>query len=106
MLSNIALLFIMPFTAPKIWLLVATRTMISLFNTVLETNPLVVDYVKKDSRGTAIALGTIGVLVGEGFGMAVLLGSTIGMRIEYAHAFVAIILFVLTILISFCLREP
>ena len=106
MLANIVLLFIMPYTAPYIWLLIATRTLISLFNTVLETSPLVVDYVKKDSRGTAVALGTIGMLTGEGFGMAVLLGLTIGMRIEDAHAYVAVILFVLTISISFCLREP
>ena len=106
MLANVVLLFIMPYTAPHIWLLVATRTMISLFNTIMETSPLVVDYIKKESRGTAVALGTIGMLVGEGFGMAVLLGLTIGMRVEEAHAYAAVVLLVLTITGSFCMREP
>ena len=106
MIANIVLLFIMPYTAPSIWLLIATRTMISLFNTILETSPLVVDYIKKDSRGTAVALGTIGALTGEAFGMAVLLGFTIGMTIEDAHAFSAVILLSMTIIGSFGLREP
>ena len=104
--GNILLLIALPYTAPRMWLLIAARTMISLNFMVLETSPLVVDYVKSESRGAAVALGTIGMLVGEGFGMAVLLGFSIGMQIEEAHNFAGSILLVMA-LVGVCLiREP
>ena len=104
--SNIALLLFIPYSAPRMWLLILARTLISLNFMVLETSPLVVDYIKSESRGTAVALGTIGMLVGEGFGMAVLLGYSIGMEIEAAHSFAASILFVMAVIGVFLIREP
>ena len=104
--ANIALLFAMPYTAPSIALFVLARTGVSCFNTVLESSPLAADYIKSDSRGTAVALGTIGMLLGEAFGMAILLGLSINMDLNDAYAFAAVILFVMTVIASFTLREP
>ena len=80
--GNIGLLFAIPYTAPNFGLLVLVRAMIAFFFTILETNPLVMDYIKNDSIGTAVALGTIGMLIGEAFSMAVLLGCTVSMTLE------------------------
>ena len=104
--GNIGLLFSIPYTAPSFGLLIAVRAVISFFFTILETSPLVMDYIKSDSLGTAIALGTIGMLVGEAFGMAVLLGCTVSMNLEDSHAFAAVVLVVMATLGSLGLREP
>ena len=106
MLGSIFLLFILPYTAPNFFLLIIARTLISMFFTTLETNPLVMDYIKSDSRGTALAYGTVRMLVGEAFGMIVLLGFSVSMSLEDAHAFAAVILVAMAIIGSFGLREP
>ena len=40
------------------------------------SNPLINDYIKKDSRGKAVAVMGIGVLAGECFSVIVLFGLT------------------------------
>ena len=46
--------------------------MLGLFITQLVTSPLVMDYVKQDSRGKAIALSALGFFFGEVFAIGVL----------------------------------
>ena len=65
-------LFFLPRSAPNVPALVTIRATIQLFLSTIISHPLVIDYVKKESRGRAIALTALGVLVGELFGVAVL----------------------------------
>ena len=65
-------LFWLPRTAPNVPALVTVRAAIQMFLATILSHPLMVDYVKQESRGRAIAIGSLGVISGELFGMAVL----------------------------------
>ena len=104
--ANIGLLFLIPYTAPSMNLLITARTGISFFNTILESSPLVADYIKNDSRGTAVAMITIGMLIGEAFGMAFLIGVTMSMDLDVSFTFAVIVLCLMTVCGSFLIREP
>ena len=46
---------ICPQTAPSITLLTIDRVLLGIFQTQLTGNPLIMDYIKQESRGKAIA---------------------------------------------------
>ena len=69
-------------------------------------NPLVVDYVERDSLGRASALTNIGGIVGDIFSMGFLITITEGMSHEYAFFVVALILAGLTTPLLWMLKEP
>lgn len=65
-------------------LLALDRVLIGICQTQLMGNPLIMDYIKKDSRGKAAALQSLGLLFGEAFAIAVLFG--ISKRASFTQA--------------------
>jgi len=57
-------LFLIPYTAPSIFWLTVFRIIIGFGFMAMKSNPLLVDYVKKESRGTASALKSMGSIGG------------------------------------------
>ena len=71
-----ALLVIMIWTlpyVPSINLLIVNRACVQVAFQYLHSHPLVIDYIKSESRGKATALQALGNGVGEGFAMIVLI---------------------------------
>ena len=72
----------------------------------LISNPLINDYIKKDSRGKAVALCGIGILAGECFGVVVLLGLTKKMDLVRGFAVTSVALFILSLPLICFVTEP
>ena len=68
------LIVVCPFTSPSVLLLIVVRTLSAIPTMMLATHPLIMDYVKKDSRAKASALQAFGALSGEAFAMVALFG--------------------------------
>ena len=81
LLTSILLTFWLPNTAPNFLLLTFVRTIIGVCNTLLGGSPLIADYIKNETRGSAVALQTMGMLFGEVFSMIVLVHLTAGMEV-------------------------
>ena len=64
--------FIAPFTSPYIILMVILRVLVQMSITQMMCHPLIMDYIKEESRGRASALQNLGTLLGEIFCMACL----------------------------------
>ena len=87
------LLYQIPRTAPSIVYLVVTRSLLQLFLASVISNPLLIDYVKRESRGRAIALLTLGGMIGEAIGMAVLFGCTKQLEPKQAFFIISLVVF-------------
>ena len=72
----------------------------------LMSNPLINDYIKKDSRGKAVAFTSVGTLAGEAFSVVGLFGITKRMNVVNAFAFVSVILIVLALPLIYFVTEP
>lgn len=73
---------LMPQAAPDLSMLIVLRTIQSTFCVLLISNPLIADYIKKDSRGKAISIVAIGMGLGEAFSMTVLFGLSVNMPLN------------------------
>jgi len=80
--GSIMCMSLMPRAAPNMKLLVLLRTIQSTFCVLIISNPLIADYIKKDSRGKAISLVAIGMGLGEAFSMTVLFGLSVNMKLD------------------------
>lgn len=80
--GSILCMSLMPSAAPDMRLLITLRTIQSTFCVVLISNPLIADYIKKDSRGKAISVVAIGMGLGEAFSMTVLFGLSVNMPLD------------------------
>ena len=69
-------------------------------------NPLVADYIRKDSRGKAIALVATGMGVGETFSMTVLFGLSSNLPLNQSYQLASVILIAMTFASVFMLKEP
>ena len=68
-------LALVPLTAPNITLLTVARVVVALLINTIGVSPLVMDYVKRDSRGRAMILLFTGMALAE-LSVAVLLQTT------------------------------
>ena len=80
--------------------------MASFFNGFLVTSPLIADYIKSDSRGSASALASAGMLAGALFSFVVLIGGTKEMDLDSGYTFAAVVLTFMSIILFFLIREP
>ena len=64
------------------------------------------DYIKKDSRGKAVALMGIGTLAGECFCVVVLLSLTKNMDLVQAFAVTSLALLILSLPVIYFVTEP
>ena len=80
-------LMLCPFTAPSEWLLTLDRALIQMCLIQLSAHPLILDYIKQESRGKGAALQNLGHLVGEAFAMSVLFGISKREDVDQIEAF-------------------
>jgi MFS family permease len=100
------LCYLTPLTAPSLQLLQYNYIFVRSTMVFVSCNPLVVDYVERDSLGRASALSNIGGIVGDIFSMGFLITVTDGMTHEYAFFVIALILAALTVPLLWMLKEP
>ena len=65
-------LVLVPFSAPNITFASLARGLMGIGIQMQISNPMINDYVKRDSRGKAFILNNVGYVLGETFAMAVL----------------------------------
>ena len=76
-----------PETAPSLTLFTINRTIIAICMTQMHSAPLIMDYIKHESRGKATAINSLGHLLGESFAMAVLFSISSNGRFTEAESF-------------------
>ena len=69
-------------------------------------HPLIPDYVKRSSRGKAIALSGLGFVLGEVMSMGVLFNLTKAMSYQSAFTVAALVLGVFAFFFLFTIKEP
>ena len=74
-------LSIIPYSAPHFWLLCVFRSLMSCLINTIHVNPLIMDYVKSESRGLMMSFGTLGLVLGELF-MVAIFSMTRGLTME------------------------
>ena len=103
--SSCALLVIVPYTSPNFHFLVAIRSILGMLEGFATTNPLIADYVKRDSRGKGVSIRVLGALLGEICSMT-LFGLTASMGIDSSFTVVAAVCACLTLIMPLIVREP
>ena len=74
-------LSLIPYAAPHFWLLCVFRSVMSVLINTIHVNPLIMDYVKSESRGLMMSFATLGLVLGE-LGMVALFSMTRKMTME------------------------
>ena len=98
--------FAIPYTAPDYgWLMVA-RCAIGVTMAAPLSNPLIADYIKRASRGKAVALNGIGFVFGEVISMGVLFNLTKNMSYYSAFAITSLLIFAFSIYFLVTVRDP
>ena len=102
-----AMLFMyLPYTAPNLNHLIAVRCAIGVTMSAPLANPLVPDYVKRSSRGRAIALNGIGFVIGEVFSMGVLFNLTKSMNYKDAFLIAAGLILFFALFLLIAVKDP
>ena len=96
---------LMPYSAPLFWRLAIFRGLLVVSQRLIHVNPLVIDYVKSESRGLGIALASLGLVVGEML-MVTMFAATRKLSMEAQYWVPAIIISALAISLIFLIREP
>ena len=105
-ITTAALFVYLPYTAPDINKLIAARCAIGVTMSAPLANPLVPDYVKRSSRGRAVALNGIGFVIGEVFAMGVLFNLTKSMNYKDAFAITAGVIMVFSFFFLIAIKDP
>jgi MFS family permease len=98
--------FILPYSAPDYNMLMVMRCLIAITMSAPLSHPLIADYVKRTSRGKAIALAGVGIILGEVFSMGILFNLTKSMNYYDAFAIAASLIFMFALFFMFSLKEP
>ena len=100
------LCYITPLTAPSLAFLQITYIFVRGTMVFVACNPLLVDYVDKDSLGKASALSNMGSLIGDCFAMGFLMTITGDMTHENAFFITSILIASLVLPLFFIIKEP
>ena len=95
----------MPYSAPHFWLLCLFRSVLSTIANATMVSPLLIDYIKSESRGKAMALASMGLVLGELL-MVFMFGFTRKMTMPQQFYVPAFIIAVLSVPMIFMVREP
>jgi len=99
--------FIMiPYTKPYFWFLALMRCAIGVTMAGPISHPLINDYVRKNSRGKAIALNGLGSVFGEVFAMGILLKLSKTLTYESAFTLTGSIIIAWGIYFSIFIKNP
>ena len=96
---------IIPYSAPHFWLLCLFRSVMSCLCNVISVNPLIIDYVKSESRGLVMSFATLGLILGE-LTMVVMFSATRGMNMHGMYWVPAAAVAALSTVLIFLVREP
>ena len=105
-LLTAALFFFIPYSSPSFAYLAMLRCMIGVSMAAPLAHPLINDYVRKGSRGKAIALNGLGQVFGDVFAMAVLLNISKYMTYHQSFMMAAIIIFMFGIFLYIFVENP
>lgn len=97
---------IIPYTKPHFWFLAVMRCLIGVTMSAPIANPLINDYIRKDSRGKAIAINGLGGVCGEVMAMGVLLRLSKNMSYEKAFSITGIIIILFSAYFSIFIKNP
>lgn len=101
------LVFCIPYTAPNVFpTLMIVRVLIQLSLSAPAANPLLADYVHKDSIGKAAVFIALGFIIGEVLSMGVLFNVTADFSRESAFLIVACVGAVFSMSFLFLVKEP
>ena len=95
-----------PHTKPNFWLLAVMRCLIGVTMAGPIAHPLINDYVRKDSRGKAIAINGLGGVCGEVMAMGVLLRLSKSMSYEEAFALTGTIIIIFSAYFFLFIKNP
>ena len=95
-----------PYTAPDFNKLMITRIILGVTMAAPTAHPLIPDYIKSNSRGKAIALNGVGVVLGEVFSMGILFNLTKNMKFEDAFKVASGLLFAFSFFFLFSVKDP
>ena len=96
---------LMPYSAPHMWCLIMFRAILSLLMRLLLVKPLLVDYVKSESRGFAMTLQAYGFVFGELI-MIFLFSMTRKLEMKDQYLVPACFVFTASISLIWMVREP
>ena len=96
---------VLPLSAPHFWLLCVFRTVMVCCSRLLHVHPLLIDYVKSESRGYAVSLASLGLVFGE-FMMVSIFAATRKLEMSVQFWLPALIVASLSFTLLFLVREP
>lgn len=105
-ISTAIIYIILPYTKPYFSLLALMRCLIGVTMAGPISHPLINDYVRKSSRGKAIALNGLGQVFGEVLAMGVLLNLSKDMTYEASFLMTGIIIFGWSIFFFIFIKNP
>ena len=97
---------LIPYTAPNLNYLIVVRCLIGVTMSAPYLNPLIPDYVKRQTQGRAVALNGIGLVIGEVFAMGVLFNITKSMTYKNAFKVTAGIIFLFSLILLIAVKDP
>ena len=100
------LVFLMPKVAPSLALFCALRAIIGMNNTLMMANPLISDYVKRESRGRAVAINTMFLGLSQFVSSQFFVPISKMMTFDGSFAFIGSTMLCLSIPVMFMIREP
>ena len=95
-----------PYTAPSYTRLLIVRCLMGVTMAAPVSHPLIPDYIKRSSRGQAVAMAGIGFVFGEVFSMGVLFNLTKRMSFKNAFAITCAIITIFGIYFLITVKEP
>lgn len=98
--------FLIPYSRPDFWLLAVLRCVIGVTMAAPLAHPLINDYVRKNSRGKAIAVNGLGQVFGDVLAMAVLLNLSRTMSYDAAFAMTSAIIFGWALFFYIFVKDP
>ena len=96
---------LIPYSAPSFGLLCFFRTLHACVVQIVMTNPLVIDYVKTESRGLMMSIVSLGLFFGELL-MVSIFAWTRDMPIMLQYWTPALVTLLIAVILVFLLREP
>jgi len=98
-------LSLIPYSAPHFWLLMIFRSVMSILMRLVLVKPLVMDYIKSESRGVGVGLAGYGFIFGELI-MISMFEATRKMSMTMQYWVPAVIIATMTLSLIFLIREP
>lgn len=95
-----------PYTAPDYTELIICRVILGITMAAPTAHPLIPDYIKRSSRGKAIALNGVGIVVGEVFSMGILFNLTKSMKFVDAFKVAGGLLCAFSIFFLLFVKDP